>query len=67
MEITIQKGISIPPASQAGRYPWKSMEVGDSFYAEMKRPGAFHTAARHQKIKISYRKEGNGYRVWRIA
>jgi hypothetical protein len=31
MAISVDKGIPIPVSGQKSRYPWRQMEVGDSF------------------------------------
>ena len=75
--IAVDKNVPIPPrergweGGQAPKYPWATMEIGDSFYV----PGAtqknmsgpiFHAMQRTGRKFIS-RKEGDGVRVWRIA
>lgn len=62
-EIKIDKGVPMPT-----KYPWKSMEIGDSFVFPYRpsNKGLYRCAA-HAGIKISIRKEGDGIRIWRIA
>ena len=70
----IEKGIPIPPKTVNGRgktkYPFKSMEVGDSFFV-----GSQHTwkiirsaaSAYSRKYggRFETRKDGDGFRFWR--
>lgn len=73
-KIKIDKGV--PMLETRGRpltYPWLSMEIGDSFFAQLsvaQRKGLSGQAARFD-IKITTRtvtENGvKGYRVWRIA
>lgn len=65
----IDRGIPIPPARRC-LYPWREMEVGDSFLM----PGAprqvanqISKAGRYYQRKFSYRKTAEGIRVWRVA
>lgn len=45
-----------------------SMRPGDSFFTrEERHPQRFHVEASRRGIRITYRREGNGYRVWRIG
>lgn len=62
----IEKGVPIP-ASRSFKYPFKNMEVGDSFFCQHQgvRSSAMHFGRRH-KTKYKSIVEGNGYRVWRI-
>ena len=61
-KVEIEKGIPIPP--KRGRYPWNNMEVGDSFFA-IERVAASWASRRHGR-RFSMRREGDGWRVWRI-
>jgi len=66
----IEKGIAIPNTC---KYPWKEMEVGDSFFVqdEKMRNSISATAIYHTKRgvgKFTVRKEEcGGIRVWRIS
>lgn len=63
----------VPPA-RGGKYPWRDMEVGHSFYLEGGRGAQASILAtakswsrRHnKKARFTTRKEGLGFRVFRI-
>ena len=63
-----------PPATRenrAIRYPFKEMEVGHSFVLtkdqkDQVRSAASYYGSRNSRL-YSVRKDGNGYRCWRVA
>lgn len=65
----IDKNIPIPEST---KYPWKDMEVGDSFLAKVQSYTAMYQQAKYwakrrdlkRKWKVS--KEDEGFRIWRI-
>lgn len=70
----IEKAVEIPGSAGGtggpNKYPFPSMEVGDSFFvpgdqASKARPAA-HTWGRVHGRKFMTRKEGDGVRIWRI-
>ena len=73
----IEKGIPIPPPykpknlnNTRPKYPFRHMEVGDSFFvprleAQRARSAASQQSSRSRR-KFTTRKEGDGLRVWRI-
>ena len=67
----IEKEVPIPAGSGGrGKYPWRKMEVGDSFLvprSQMSREGYRPVPTSSLGIKVSIRKEGDGVRVWRVA
>lgn len=72
--ITIDKGVPIPTdtCSVRKKYPWKKMEVGDSFLLPTADKRSVHslasqTSLRHSPRKFIARKTKDGYRIWRIA
>lgn len=72
--IKIDKGIPLtdgPPKGRNMKYPWDVMEIGDSFLSEMKTAAAVTSAVSRAghvyKRKFTARKDGNGFRVWRVA
>ncbi len=70
MTVKIDKGIPMPPCNRAGKYPWKEMEVGDSFLMDGDPVYAANTAnkaGRKHGRKFSSRKTREGMRVWRVA
>lgn len=62
----IEKGVPVPAMT---KYPFKDMEIGDSFFIENidSVPIATYNAATRIKMRAAIRKEGTGYRVWRVA
>ena len=55
-----------------GRYPWRAMEVGDSFFVQTGArssvlPQAAHEAGKRLGMKFSVRRVEGGLRVWRTA
>jgi hypothetical protein len=70
MTIQIDRGIPMPAPARARQYPWKEMEVGDSFLMAGKPSqvaNAVSRACRNYGKKFSYRKLREGVRVWRVA
>jgi len=73
--VEIEKGIPIPmpDTNRTVVYPWKTMEVGDSFVIR----GKVHTSNQHLvsvankntagRKYISRRTEDGGTRVWRVS
>ena len=71
MQFTIAKNVPLPDANRA-KYPFREMEVGDSFYVPGKRKYLSATAAAvgfakvNAWCKFASRKEGDGGRIWRV-
>lgn len=71
-EITIDRGIPMPKRPSAQKYPWRKLEVGESFFVpcEGKRIQEFQSqtwnAGRAHNRKFATRRENGGIRVWRI-
>jgi len=67
----IEKNVPIP-AARNGKpvlYPFKAMQVGDSFFYEGKRSiiaVAASKAGKKLNSKFLVRAENGGYRVWRV-
>lgn len=68
-EFKIEKGVPVPPSSHLNtKYPFAQMEVGDSIHAtNFHAPNAAHQWGKTNGRKFASRKEGDGYRIWRIA
>lgn len=74
MKVKIEKNKPIPEKSARGKYPWDSLEIGDSFLADGRQVafGSLYNynkkmkARKQKQIKIETRKEGDKCRVWRI-
>ena len=63
--IQIDKGIPIP---NRFKYPFKDMEIGDSFYlTKEEKTYNIHKLAKKAGIKVLTRRENDGRRIWRIA
>ena len=69
MDYKIEKNIPIPSTKKKRTYPFESMQVKDSFYADISINHAT-ALARYwaKKLDTAYtcRSEGNGARIWRI-
>ena len=67
--IAIEKGVPIPAGNES-KYPWRKMEIGDSFYVAGVNPTAIYTArARAQRetgFKFCVKGIDGGTRVWRV-
>ena len=81
-EIRIEKNVELPcKRNVCGNYPWREMEVGDSFYTDI--PKTFksiqsfqasllssarsYTFTNNLKWKFATRREKDGLRIWRIS
>jgi hypothetical protein len=69
----IEKGVELPPERQsASTYPWRQMEIGDSFVIEKSLVGRASVAAayfsrRNPGFKFTMRKQADGTRrIWRV-
>lgn len=71
--VEVEVGVPIAPKGpgRPTKYPWRKMEVGDSFFAEGASVKNFHAAAwRWGKAlgrKFLLRQHRNGVRVHRVA
>lgn len=66
-KVIIEKGVPIPVEDGRNKYPWKVMEVGDSFSIPKLTVSTGATNERYKPKKFISRKDGDGYRIWRIA
>lgn len=67
-QVTVEKGIAIPVASRATKYPWDKMEIGDSFFMDVSVTSASAAASNARKrygFFYTVRAENAGSRVWR--
>lgn len=65
----IEKNVPLPTGPHGNtKYPFASMQVGDSFFADglpnSARVAAYSAARRHG-ITLVTKREGTGYRIWR--
>ena len=72
-DFVVEHGIEIPArvSGMKCKYPWPSMEDGDSVFVPGKR-SVSHAAdrwlARHRPhLKAVRRREGEGFRIWFVA
>jgi hypothetical protein len=72
-EFKVERGIPIPPMPHPGRpykYPWRLLEVGDSFFVpegNLKTlRSAWKEASKRLGFRCSYRQEEGGIRIWRV-
>lgn len=75
MEFKIEKGIPVPVNAAQAKYPWRSMEVGDSFIINDYSRENMQAAGNAARIfcskakldwKFTCRKEGDKVRIFRI-
>jgi len=73
--IRIEKGVPIPQSgdNRPRKYPYREMGIGDSFHVvggkdARDRIGASSRsyAERHEGFAFTIRREGNGFRIWRV-
>ena len=68
--IAIEKGVPIP-VGRRSKYPWRDMEVGDSFFVRGKTSatlnGARVNAQNGTRFKFKLKNVEGGVRVWRVA
>ena len=69
--IAIDKKVPMPPPhASKQKYPFETMEVGDSFavpHSVQLGPAAHAWAKRHPGVKFSVRKVPEGKRCWRVT
>jgi hypothetical protein len=67
MIVDIEKGIPIPSNGLKARskYPWSTMEIGDSFVGPKSLTGQAHHRGLLTGMKYVTRTEGDKVRVWR--
>lgn len=68
--IKIETGVPIPTGRATHLYPFADMKAGDSFVipdGSLNARSGLYGVAKRVGAKIAIRKEGNGFRVWRIA
>jgi len=69
MTIEVEKNIPIPPEKKRNVYPYKSMEIGESFFIPTGKIqivcNANYRTGKQLGKKFIARKEKEGCRVWR--
>jgi hypothetical protein len=69
-DIQVDRNVSIPKHKRTSKYPWHKMEVGDSFYAEIRPQYACAMARKATErlgFKFTTRRWGDGTRIWRVG
>jgi len=73
--VKVDKNIPLPAEYPGGRpemYPWRTMDIGDSFFVEGdvispdRISRRIYQANRRTERKFTWRREEAGSRVWRI-
>jgi hypothetical protein len=67
-EFVVEKNIPLPSRKGNAKYPWATMEVGDSFLCPTKPANAHslaNSASKNGK-KFTARTTADGCRVWRV-
>ena len=74
----IDRNVAMPERlSRVAEFPWRAMEVGDSFFVPAERAGLYgqrvhQNAANYRRrckvpVCFTVRKVKGGYRAWRVA
>ena len=72
----IDKNVPIPPLGQVidnkTKYPFREMEVGDSFFVDgevdsRRAKAAAKMMTKRSRLVLRTQKENNGVRIWRVA
>ena len=70
MSIAIENNIPLPQERKRNTYPYRSMDIGDSFFIDNIAMNIVcnnnYQTAKRTGMKFTARREGNGVRVWRI-
>lgn len=68
--LEIEKNIPVPKLIVRNTYPYKELEVGESFFVEgvgnRTMLNSNYTNGKKLNRKFILRREGNGCRIWRI-
>jgi hypothetical protein len=66
--IQIDHGIPLPTFPRNTKYPWRELKIGDSFMVDISdtQKQGLHRCASKQGMKITYRKQSDGVRIWRV-
>lgn len=69
MILTVEKNIPIPLEKKRNAYPYKKMDIGESFFVGDTKMqivcNANYRASKSTGMKFIARREGDGVRVWR--
>ena len=69
--VIVEHNVPLPEFNRAQKYPWRDMQVGDSFLVVGKRKASFAPYAREKGKSLGFdfrcRDEESGVRVWRTA
>jgi hypothetical protein len=73
MTFEIEKGVPVPSGAVSNRYPFREMEVGDSFFVPSGATQAGNVraaaamAGRRHGAKFKVCQKADGVRVWRVS
>ena len=62
--ITVEKNVELPETRVRNSYPYKIMDIGDSFFIDNVK---MQIVCNANYLSLIARREGNGVRVWRIV
>ena len=68
-KLKVRKGVPVPPHGDGSRYryPWREMQIGDSFYvADKSIQHMTGSAYRLRPLRFTMKTENGGVRVWRV-
>jgi len=69
MSIAIESNVPLPEEKKRNSYPYKQMDVGDSFFIGGAKINIVcnnnYRIGKHTGMKFTARREGDGVRVWR--
>ncbi len=68
-EFSVERGVPIPPLRNPKKYPWDSMDIGDSFFIpniKSNAAGAYSAHRAKMGEKHTVRTVDGGVRIWRI-
>ena len=68
-EFKIEKAVPVPPKKGGGRapkYPYRDLEVGDSFFVPGIKTTGASDAGKRLGLKFTQRRVDGGMRVWRV-
>ena len=71
-EYKIEKGFPVPDTRGMRKYPWRKLEVGDSFFVAggttaLVSPSASGFSKRNPGLQFTCMQVEGGVRVWRVA
>ena len=67
-EFEIEKNVPIPPrkGGKTGKYPWRELKCGDSFFVPKRKHVDPPSDMKKQGYQFTFRRMDGGVRVWRV-